>query len=111
MSAELTPAELRRHPVTELLVQAAGGNLPTEADLDELRLPQEPRREVADAAALAAAAKAGGENQEARAIAREAAARIVNALPPEMQDPDYLKEPEPDVTNPADLAAQVSRGW
>ena len=67
--------------VSELLMEAAEGSLPTEVELDGLRLPQDARREVADAAALAAAAKAGGETAEGHRIADEAANRIVNALP------------------------------
>jgi hypothetical protein len=111
MSNELKPADIRRHPIAQLLSDAASGALPTDSDLDALKPPDTARTQVADAASLAAAASASGDKQEARNIAGEAADRIIRGLPPELQDPDYLKAPEVDVSDPEGLADMVSRGW
>lgn len=108
----LSPAELRRHPVTQLLRAAALGEIPSDEDLDALELPQADRRRVDDAAVVIAATKASGENAKARQLAEEAAEEIVNSLPADLVDPDYLKsDPDEHVTDPAQLAARVPRGW
>lgn len=109
----LTRDELMRHPVWQLVTAAAHGDrqLPTQAQLDALKLTAEKRRLVAEACEKAAAVKATGHNADARREARAAAAEIVGGLPDEQRSPDYLRPPEPEPTDPAALAAQVSEGW
>ena len=109
MTESLTPGDLRRHPVAQVLEAAAAGQDPNAAELDALGLPPETRRKVLHAANAAADIKAAGENAEARRHALHKADEIVHGLSPEQRDPDYLRVPEPEPTNPRDLAAQVNR--
>jgi hypothetical protein len=92
---DLSPPEFRRHPVTSTLRDAASGGVPTEAELDALKLPAAVRRQVGDAAAKAAAMRLAGQN--------------VDGLAPEFQDPDYRRPPEPDTYDPGELAESVGR--
>ncbi|MEX2106546.1 MAG: hypothetical protein WD810_06570 [Solirubrobacterales bacterium] len=107
---DISPGELRRHPISATLQAAAAGHSPTERELDALALTPAARRRVADAAKAAAATHSDGEFQAARRGAEEAAHGIVSALPSDQRDADYLRPPEPDITDPAALAEQVS-GW
>lgn len=111
MSDDLPYSDFRNHPVTLTLRDVAAGMPPREADLDRLKLPAEQRRKLAAAITTIATTKAAGENQVARTQADDAADQILTALPPELRDPSYLRPPEPDVYDPASLAAQVPRGW
>lgn len=99
----------RNHPVRQLLDAAALGQIPSEPELDALRLAPDKRRKVADAAVNAAAAKAVGENREATRLARDSADQIVAGLPPELRNPDYLRPADTEPDDPESLAAQVSR--
>jgi hypothetical protein len=100
--------ELRAHPIYSVLNdQAARGYVPTEQELDELRLPPEHRRKVGAACKVAAAIRAGGEHAAATQSARDAALAIVSDLPPELQRPDYLRPPDPTPDDPRGLADQV----
>jgi hypothetical protein len=106
---DLSPPEFRRHPVTSTLRDAASGGVPTEAELDALKLPAAVRRQVGDAAAKAAAMRLAGQNADARDYANERATLIVDGLAPEFQDPDYRRPPEPDTYDPGELAESVGR--
>lgn len=99
----------RRHPVAQLLSAAAQGGLPSQPELDELRLSPGDRRKVEEAAKVAAAHKAEGSNKAARDAARESATRIVAELPGEQQSPDYLRPPDNQPDDPEALAARVRR--
>lgn len=99
----------RRHPVGRLLNDAALGHVPAADELDALGLSPGTRREVAEHARQAVAIKADGRNLEARRYAAEHAQNLIDELPEEQQDPDYLKPPDDSPTDPASLAAQVTR--
>lgn len=100
--------EQRRHPVYAMLNSIAAGTAVREADLDALKLPPGTRRTLAFAADRIADERAAGSNQQAREEAKAAAGRIIETLPPEQQDPDYLRPADPQVgDDPAALAAQV----
>lgn len=107
---DLTRREILKHPVyTRVLRQAAFGDLPTELELDALKLPPALRRRVASEALKIAEFRAGGEHAVAQREAKEQAAGLVGELPPELQRSDYLREPDPETDDPAALAAQVRR--
>jgi len=103
--------QVPRHPVTNLLqAAAASGIAPTDADLDALNLSVDERKRVAEAAATILERRAEGAFGAARSHAAEQAGEIVHRLPAEQQAADYLESPEPELTDPAELAAQV-RSW
>lgn len=106
---KLKNSELRRHPVRQLLEHAATGQRPSEAELDSLKLGPKARRAVSDAAQSAASLRTEGENQRARQEARSRGSSIVGGLPEDHQDPDYLRPPEPETSDPAEMAAQLRR--
>lgn len=97
----------RSHPVSELLEAAAAGQQPTAEELAALGLPPESRarltREIRDAAAEAVAHRLEGASGPARAVAREAANRIVA----ETGDLRGTEEPMP--TDPTALADLIHR--
>lgn len=100
---------LRKHPVGQILSQAAMGSLPSDEELDELRIPAERRHSLAVAAAAVAAASRSGDKQQARTLAEEQAAALIDALPESRQDPDYLRRREAEAmpTDPRGLASRV----
>lgn len=98
---------LQRHPVWQVMQIAASGGVPSKAELDALELPAQARQRLLDAATKTASTRASGEGAEASRMSREAAAEIVDLLPEDLQDPDYLRPPEPELSDPAELAAAV----
>ena len=100
-----------RHPVHVLLAECVhAGSLPTESELDALKLDRRARELVRDAAAAAHAMHATGERGSALERALRSSARIIAALPAEQRDPTYLCEPEDlDGLGPIALAEMVPR--
>jgi hypothetical protein len=110
MPHELSPAEIRKHPVFQTLRDAAAsGSAPTQRELDQLDLPPAARKSVGEAAKRVASVKLTGENAEARSTAEASAEYIIDRLAPEHQDPDYRKDPSEGPDDPAGLADQVTR--
>ena len=52
-----------------------------------------------------------GQNQAAEDMARRAYEGLIGGLPAGQQDPDYLKPPEPETYDPAELAKGVQKQW
>jgi hypothetical protein len=97
----------RRHPITSLLSQLR--DVPSAAELDALDLAPAQRRSVEKAAREVVDLRSAGSLKDARDTAWDAAVQIVDGLPSDQQRADYLDAPEPDTTDPAELAARVSR--
>lgn len=110
----MSRADYRRHPVVAAVWHATNGRraLPSEPELDALRLSPGIRRQVQKACAEVAELHEAGLNQKARSLAEERAGEILDALPPEIADNnEYLRPAEDPLTeyDPATLAAAVSR--
>lgn len=103
--------DLRKHPVARILQHASFGETPRERDLDSLELSPEVRRRVAREATEVVAVRLSGQNQAAEDMARRAYEGLIGGLPAGQQDPDYLKPPEPETYDPAELAKGVQKQW
>jgi hypothetical protein len=106
---DLTPQEFRRHPISEMLAATARGyKLATDA-LAELGVKGEALEKVKKGAEEARRLKGMGSQQQAREVAKQAAAEAIAELPDqraalEPDTPDPLAD-----ASPEELAAEIGR--
>lgn len=102
---------MARHPIHSLLAHHAyAGSEPTTEELDELKLASTDRQAVRIAAAEARRMHADGFRGDAHTHAYERAREIVADLPPEQQDPNYIRPRDPLAgLNPDELAVRIPR--
>ncbi|HJU36676.1 MAG TPA: hypothetical protein VJ716_04580 [Gaiellaceae bacterium] len=81
--------------------------LPSKADLDNLHLSSATRAKVLRACTDVAALNEEGTREQAWAAADEASAAIIEELPLDEQDPDYLKAEDLSTLGPLELADRV----
>jgi hypothetical protein len=107
----MTLSEFAAHPVRQAIHEAAfhgEGAIPSQAELDRLKLPGVATREVAKAAREAATEHGTGRQAQAWSMGDEAAAKIIDGLAGEQRDPTYLDPPPgPESTDPRELARGV----
>ena len=109
----LTIAQFRRHPIRQVLQFAGYGGrrgLPSEHELDALKLPGAIRKRLLEGCCEAAAIKDEGRHAEAWAHADTLAAELISGLDESMFTPEaFARRTEPpDMTasmTPAELAA------
>lgn len=106
---ELSIAELKQHPIYELLRNVQAGLEPTAVELNELRLPTVNQPELIDACQELIELRGNGEFGMAQKRFPDSAAAIIGKLPRRLQDPSYLRSAQPEITDPRKLAAGVAR--
>jgi len=107
----------RQHPIREMIRVAAYDGaraLPSDAELDALKLPPAARKAVLEHCREVAAMNDRGTHAAAWVRADELAAGLIDSLPDELADPDEFERRlrPPDTTvglSPRELAALVPR--
>lgn len=110
----LSVAEFRQHPLRELVADAAQHGrrgLPSNEDLDALKVNHELRDSVKKACQAVAEVWETGEQRTAWEVGDEKAARLIERLPKAQRSPSYYEpaDPHADVTDPRELAALIPK--
>lgn len=100
--------EVLKHPVFTAVRNAAGGSVPSEAELARLDLSPTDRHKVDLVLAEIAAARASFEHQRADDLAADHGQSIIGGLPEKQRRADYLDVEEVDERGPRELAEAVS---
>lgn len=108
----MSPRDFRAHPVTSTIRDAAYGGrrcLPSETDLDDLRLSPSLRTRVEEACQEVARVHDTGAHQDAWKLGDEKAAAILELVPEKQRAPGFYQQRDPlsDETDPAVLAAAI----
>ena len=102
--------EVLKHPVFKAVRDAGSGSVPTAAELAKLDLSPTDRQKVDAALTEIAETRASQDFQRAGDIAFDHAVKIVDKLPANQQQADYLEVEEIDERGPRELAEAV-RSW